>query len=315
MDTLTDCRLSFEFQCNSTEAATTLERHPSCVSASVPLIDLITFLTRHELVQIARLHGERVLSGTPVAECIKLLTEHSCTGCIHLRSVFKIIPPAQHKQRTSNKISTRLKKKKTEKYLSDARILAERFKVSAEAHVLRASRKRATGRIPLTSFPPRPLSTKETHGILTRYCKTIDPRNFMEKGCAVCGYLVPIKHLTRLSAFKGDLNLLERGGVTRKERFHIDDHVEELTGPVLAEGCNHICVDCETALSNGVVPKLALARHNWVGVVPDALKDLTFAEGLMIAKIRHNRCVVRVNSGRVRMSANAIMFSSPVLTV
>ncbi|KAJ7131532.1 hypothetical protein C8R43DRAFT_1089898 [Mycena crocata] len=165
------------------------------------------------------------------------------------------------------------------------------------------------------NFPPRPLSTKETHNILTSYCNTINPRNFMEKGCAVCGYLVPIKQLTRLSEFKGDLSLLERNGVTRKERFDLSEPIEELSGPILAEGCNRICVECETALSNRVVPKLALARHNWVGVVPDALKDLTFAEGLMIAKIRHNRCVVRVNSGRVRMSANAIMFSSPVLTI
>ncbi|KAJ7115116.1 hypothetical protein C8R43DRAFT_902845, partial [Mycena crocata] len=169
--------------------------------------------------------------------------------------------------------------------------------------------------MPLTAFPPLPLSTKETHGIITRYCSSINPRNFMEKGCAVCGYLVPIKHLTRLTEFKGDLTLLARQGVTRKERYHLDDPVEELDGPVLADGCNRICVDCETALSNRVVPKLALARHNWVGVVPEPLKDLTFAEGLMIAKIRHNRCVVRVNSGRVRMSANAIMFSSPVLTI
>ncbi|KAJ7900713.1 hypothetical protein B0H14DRAFT_2330854, partial [Mycena olivaceomarginata] len=42
---------------------------------------------------------------------------------------------------------------------------------------------------------------------------------------------------------------------------------------------------------------------------------ITSAESVMIAKISHNRCVIRVNSGRVRMHANAIMFAQPVLKV
>ncbi|KAJ7635508.1 hypothetical protein DFH06DRAFT_919658, partial [Mycena polygramma] len=161
------------------------------------------------------------------------------------------------------------------------------------------------------SFPPKPLSVKMAHRIIAAHCKTVSPRNFREAGCAVCGYLTPRTQLTPLNTYEGSLALLIRPGVTRKERLRASDPIEEIVGPVLAEGCSHICVECETALSNGVVPRVALVRHNWIGTVPEALRDLTYAEGIMIARVRHNRCVVRVNSGRVRMSANAIMFSQP----
>ncbi|KAJ7171045.1 hypothetical protein C8R46DRAFT_846864, partial [Mycena filopes] len=164
-------------------------------------------------------------------------------------------------------------------------------------------------------FPPKPLSEREKKSIISRYCKTLSPGNFVEHGCAVCGCLVPRKQLTGIDSCHVDLDLLIAKGVTRKERFTSEDPIEEIPGPVLAHGCTKICVDCETYLSNGVVPKLALARHNWVGEVPEQLRGLTYAEGIMIARVRHNRCVVRVNTGRVRMSANAIMFAQPVLSI
>ncbi|KAJ6487818.1 hypothetical protein C8R45DRAFT_827490 [Mycena sanguinolenta] len=46
------------------------------------------------------------------------------------------------------------------------------------------------------------------------------------------------------------------------------------------------------------IPKFALANHAWIGPVPEQLRDLSYAEQVMIAKVRHNRCVMRVNSGR-----------------
>ncbi|KAJ7617674.1 hypothetical protein DFH06DRAFT_928157, partial [Mycena polygramma] len=56
-------------------------------------------------------------------------------------------------------------------------------------------------------FPPRPLSDRELHSIVTRHCRRLSPRNFVEHGCAVCGCLVSRRFLSPLSAFKGDLNL------------------------------------------------------------------------------------------------------------
>ncbi|KAJ6514263.1 hypothetical protein C8R47DRAFT_914817, partial [Mycena vitilis] len=161
------------------------------------------------------------------------------------------------------------------------------------------------------SFPPKSLSLKAAHRIISKHCKTVSPRSFKEAGCAVCGCLTPLTNLSRLDEYKGSLALLIVPGVTRTERKSSNDPIEEEIGPVLDNDCSHLCVDCETLLNNGIVPQTALARHNWLGRVPEQLKDLTYAEGIMIARVRHNRCVIRVNSGRVRMSANAIMFSQP----
>ncbi|KAJ7111510.1 hypothetical protein C8R44DRAFT_633233 [Mycena epipterygia] len=149
-------------------------------------------------------------------------------------------------------------------------------------------RKLLTARLKHTSFPPRPLSYRERHGIISRYCQKMRPMTFVEHRCAVCGWLVSRSRLTPMSLFKGDLNILTVKGVTRKERFDTSDPIEELDGPILADGCTHICVDCESSLNNYVVPKLALARHNWIGRIPDQLKDLKYAEQIMIARVRHN---------------------------
>ncbi|KAJ6622054.1 hypothetical protein B0H10DRAFT_1788658, partial [Mycena sp. CBHHK59/15] len=59
----------------------------------------------------------------------------------------------------------------------------------------------------------------------------------------------------------------------------------------------------------------SLANHMWIGRVPWQLKDLSYAEWMLIAKVRHNRCVVRVASGRGKLSANAIMFANPTVKV
>jgi len=61
----------------------------------------------------------------------------------------------------------------------------------------------------------------------------------------------------------------------------------------------------------GKVPHFALANGNWVGKVPKELSDLSFAEKLLISRVRHNRCIVRVSSGMHKMRANAISFANP----
>ncbi|KAJ7114871.1 hypothetical protein C8R44DRAFT_832893 [Mycena epipterygia] len=240
------------------------------------------------------------------------MQEHECSGkCVGVVSIFAKTDVDRSKtiQKTV-KVSHELRKgtKKKNSVHTLARKTYEELTRIETARKLRASRKKWTGRLLNPVFPPRPLTTQQTFGILRRHCKTLRPASFVEGGCAVCGSLVARKFLTPLA-------LLIRAGVTRKERFKPTDRIEELEGPVLAAGCTHICVDCETSLDNGVVPKTALVRHNWLGEVPKVLQDLSYAEGIMIARVRHNRCVVRVNSGRVRMSANAIMFSQPILSI
>lgn len=121
--------------------------------------------------------------------------------------------------------------------------------------------------------------------------------------------------MTPLDQFEGSLQHLNGEGVTRKERFRSSDPIVELPGPVLADGCTRICVECEEPVLKKLIPRDALANYNWVGIVPPQLQGLTYAEGVLIARVRHNRCVIRVNSGRVRMYANAIMFAQPALKI
>jgi hypothetical protein len=49
-----------------------------------------------------------------------------------------------------------------------------------------------------------------------------------------------------------------------------------------------------------------------VGEILDELQDLTYAEQLLIARVHHNRCIVKVSSGMFKMHANAISFSNPM---
>ncbi|KAJ6520775.1 hypothetical protein DFH09DRAFT_939548, partial [Mycena vulgaris] len=109
-------------------------------------------------------------------------------------------------------------------------------------------RKDRSGQLRDTFFPPRPLTQAQTHRILTKHCRTMRPKAFIEAGCAVCGRLVPQRFLTPLVKYQGSLALLCRpgAGVTRKERFSSSDPILEIEGPVLASGCSAICVDCET---------------------------------------------------------------------
>jgi len=96
------------------------------------------------------------------------------------------------------------------------------------------------------------------------------------------------------------------------ERFQESDPISEIEGPILAENCNKICKNCLQCLSKRKVPLLALANGVWLGEIPEALQNLTYAEKLLIARVRHNRCIIRVSSGMHKMRANAISFANPM---
>jgi len=60
------------------------------------------------------------------------------------------------------------------------------------------------------------------------------------------------------------------------------------------------------------LPKFALARGLWLGEIQDELQQLSFGEKLLIGRVRHNRCVVRVAKGMHKMIANAVTFEHPM---
>jgi hypothetical protein len=83
-------------------------------------------------------------------------------------------------------------------------------------------------------------------------------------------------------------------GFTRKERKYFTEPISELDGPTIDTSCHYICVSCKDRVRHKKIPKFALARGLWLGEIPSELQQLSFAEKLLIGKVRHNRCVVRV---------------------
>ncbi|KAJ7191442.1 hypothetical protein GGX14DRAFT_537861 [Mycena pura] len=151
------------------------------------------------------------------------------------------------------------------------------------------------------------------HKIISGMCEDVDPSLLEESGCAVCGQLTPTVQLTNLKDVQLNWDILCNDGVTRKERFHVHDPIEDVPGPVLANNCDGICISCKARMRKGFAPVHSLSNHLWAGEIPRQLQNLSFAEKMLIAKVRHNRCVVRVASGRGKMSANAIMFATPIV--
>jgi hypothetical protein len=140
----------------------------------------------------------------------------------------------------------------------------------------------------------------------------MDPVNFEEVGCAVCGELRRRDKTSRLKSVKKSLSILEVAGVTRIERATNSMPIKEFKGPVLDYSCSLICDGCRADVRNGKVPRLALARGLWLGKVPPQLSCLSFVEKLLVAKVRHTCAFVKVASGMRKMKANIVAFESPV---
>lgn len=161
-------------------------------------------------------------------------------------------------------------------------------------------------------FPPQPLSEKSCHNIIAKYCNDLDPSNFHESGCAVCGALTPIDKSIPITDVNLDyLNDCD-GKFTRQERLSARDPVLPIKGPILEPTCKIICLECEESVRKKKLPKKALANGLWIGDVPDVLKDLTFAEKTLIARVRINRFAVKVESGLYKTRCNIIAFQNQV---
>ena len=127
----------------------------------------------------------------------------------------------------------------------------------------------------------------------------------------MCGQLVPISLLSRLSAVKSYLHLLEAPGFTRQERHKASDKIHEYP-LAMDHSCQQICNSCCAALYSGKIPRNALTRGLWLGQVPEVLLNLCYVEKMLVAKIRHSSCAIRVASQMRKMKAHAISYQQPV---
>ena len=281
----------------------TLPFDGSDVVCNVPLTILAPKMTLKSAKELANLHDMHMPSKILLKNAQILLENHTCEKCPDLLTVFKPYKVASNAERQQTWYQKNTEKRA--KY-NQQRALKSEYQ---ESHK-KSSQKHYQSKKDV-NFPPLPPSAKLCQNIVSDFCADTSPDVFEEAGCAVCGKLTPICEMEELSEVE-NINLLKVDGVTRKARCKSSDPVRELRGPILAPDCNRVCPICIESLDKNKVPTLALANGLWVGKIPDELKDLTYAEQLLIARVRHNRCIVKVSSGMSKMCANAISFSNPM---
>ncbi|KAH9846066.1 hypothetical protein C2E23DRAFT_707984, partial [Lenzites betulinus] len=169
-------------------------------------------------------------------------------------------------------------------------------------------------------FPPKPHSIPSLMTFVDGWCDSTSAASIYEGACCVCGRLTTLSSLFNVDKTSIDLRPITRigQGVTRKERKHCDEPVEELEGPILygnskGDATNlKMCKECLESLKAHRLPHHALANGLWVGNVPAVLRDLNFVEKLLVSAERHNVCVGKVIKGQRKMTANAVVYSQPV---
>ena len=165
-----------------------------------------------------------------------------------------------------------------------------------------------------TTFPPLPLSKSLAHSVITKACKKMSEKNIEESGCAVCGQLTSLTNLSSLKSVKNFLHVLTAPGVTRQQRLSQEDPIKEY--PVIIDhSCKNVCKSCCSSLQQGKVPKYALAKGLWIGAVPEELSSLRLVEQMLVARVQHSCCSIKIASGMRKMKANAIAFPPPITKI
>ena len=275
------------------------------IYAAIPLDSMMEVLPLAHVRSIAKLHGVAVGSRCNAASVNSYIGKHSCPKCTEYITVFSIEKNAAAKH-VDRSVRSR----------AFAKVNASALEASGRSAKNLTPKKREMPVIETdnisASFPPEPASKDLEHAIIRDACKRMDPENFEEVGCAVCGELKLRKDTSRLKSVKNLLNILEAPGVTRMERKSDSRPIREYKGPVLDYGCSNICNSCRGDIRRGKVPRLALSNNLWLGAVPSVLKNLSFVEKILVARVRHTCAFVKVASGMRKMKANIVAFESPI---
>ena len=229
---------------------------------NIPIYIMIPYLPVSTGCRIAKLHNIEVQYPTLsiLQQCFKNhICKNNCLGYRFILSIDYDLKREKRKDSTKRMQLHREKKNKNKGKVND--VNKESFD---------------------DIFPPEPLNKELACTIVKSACDTMDATEIEEGGCAVCGQLVPLSTLTRLSAMSKYLHVLSTPGVTRKERLNKFDKIYEYS-TVLDHSCDHICNSCRAAIRNNKVPRFALANGLWLGNVPKELSSLRYVERMLIA--------------------------------
>jgi hypothetical protein len=261
------------------DALSEFESQPDIILCAVPLGTLASYLPGVASKPCMIAHGIQTNTHCSLTSLRDMATNHiSCAACSKYVSVFHI------QKRSTISINSRL---------DDAACSIR------EQHA--------------ASFPPAPCSETQILDAVTSFCNNSSAEALNESPCSVCATLTVDSLLSKdLKKFDIDWNLLKSPGVAPKERRALDDPLLFEKGPILhGNGNTAVCPTCLRSLIAGDIPVLSLANGNWIGEVPPKLRDLRLVERIMIARYRHNVCVVKVQGGQSKMRANAVVFAHP----
>jgi Helitron helicase-like domain at N-terminus/PIF1-like helicase len=265
---------------------------------NIPLAQIANILTSTQATEVAKEHNLIRLSRKSLADKRAAVESHVCTiSCNRCVTIFKPV-----KKNKKSILCTKRKEKKVNIKVGKKSWGKPARAVTNHKYYVQEKLK----------FPPSPPSRRLMHKIISGFCNDTHPCKFEEAGCAVCGQLVVMTKLIKLSDVKCSLDPLVHVGVTRLPRKSVDDPIKEIEGPIIDANCKHVCLECVSFLEKKKMPPMALANGLWVGNVPKELSDLTFVERLLVSRVRSNRCIVHVLKGGWKMRANAIMFPTPV---
>ena len=265
--------------------------HDNIVVAQVPLGKLIPFLTKRDAKIVLHAHGKGSLLARYDIHSHAMhtaLQSHHCQTCVSMVCVFTAL--AVHSKEVT-------KDNHAKQLPADHGV--DSTSVSSDDAVE-------------SDYPPSPPSDELEMCIIRDFCHDTSPTKFKEAGCAVCGLLTPLTMLKPLKTVENQLHVLEVCGVTHSERLTSSNPIVELSGPVLSKSCSRICDSCRSSVRDYKIPQNALATGLWVGDVPSVLSDLRFVERLLVAKVRHNVCFVKVASGQRKLMSHVVAFELPV---
>jgi hypothetical protein len=286
--------------------------NPLLLLCRIPLYILVNHLTLGQARDVARSHHVFIASRGSLSNVQNLLAEHVCTDkCLQHWTLFS--PSTKTGAERQQKWYKGLSKPKRKERNKTIRKICTSRRRSATYQIRRGTvNQKHYKKSKSLTFPPRPPKDKLLHKIINGFCKDTRPSRFVEAGCAVCGHLRRLTDLLLLSAAQCDFEVLRNVGVACLERKSETDPLVDIDGPILDPDCDHVCSSCHTHLKKGLAPPMSLANGLWLGKVPTELSCLTFVEKLLISRVRHNRCIVRVASGRYKMRANAVSFQNPI---
>ena len=267
----------------------------------IPIHAFVFKLSILQLQAIAKQHDIKILAHANKSSIFEAFEKHNVSSCCS--EYVCVLEPhckVSHNQKCKNYCI-----RKTNFFQSDVKDTPKVASHSQHINQINSSN---------TTFPPLPPTTELRQKIIHDFCEATAPLQFQEAGCAICGALVLCSDLIRLDNLNLKLDHLTADGMgyTRMERKVSSDPICELNGPIIDQDCRYICKPCKETVKRGRVPKLALARGLWLGKVPDELQGLSFTEQLLVGRIRHNRCIVRVAKGMHKMIANAVTFEHPM---